>query len=216
MRKKKTTIAIIGILSLLIPITYAGLNVVHDPSFESKGHWRDIGVYDTEGDGEVDGFIELTKEESYSGKRCVHMWGGGVDYPRVFTPIKKEVSLDEITSVSFWYKHREGSDPNTPFAVMKFWVEGKEYEGWQLNLYQWYQTSGPCDEWTLFDSDSWHYRVWIPGEGMTDYLESCTLAEIQDMYDAVLFTAGIAMGASEIGFGGPADVYVDHLMVNTS
>jgi len=134
----------------------------------------------------------------------------------VYTFIK-ETTLDDISSVSFWFKHLEGSEPNTPYAVMGFWIVGGDYDGGQLNLYQWYQTlPEPCDEWTLIDHDSWHYRVYVPGGGYFDDFGPYTLAEIQAMYDAVIFRAGVAMGASGIGFGDSADVYVDHLMVEAS
>lgn len=77
------------------------------------------------------------------------MYGEGVDYPRVYTSIKREYFLDEITSVSFGYKHLEGSESNTPYAIMGFWIVGGEYDGGQLNLYHWYQTlPNPCNEWT--------------------------------------------------------------------
>ena len=220
MKIKVFTVVLI-ILSLLIPITFAGLNIMPDPSFESKGlirnGIRDLSVYDANEDGYLDGIIELTKEDSYRGRRCVHMWGEGVDYPRVYTDIKREVSLDQLTSISFWFKHREGSEPNTPYAIMGFWITGGDYDGGQLNLYQWYQTlPGICDEWTLREYDSWHIRVYKPGGGYFDDLGPYTLADIQARYDAVIFRAGVAIGASCLGFGGPADVYVDHLMVETS
>ncbi len=76
--------------------------------------------------------------------------------------------------------------------------------------------SNPCDEWTLSDHDSWHIRVYMPGDGYFDDLGHYTLAEMQEMYDAVIFRAGVAIGASYVGFGDSADVYVDLLEVNTS
>lgn len=195
-------------------------NIMPDPSFESKGvtkQRRDLKVFDANGDGYLDGSIEITDEDSYKGRKSVHMYGEGVDYPRVYTDIMKETSLDEIISVSFWFKHLEGSDPNTPYAVMGFWIVGGDYDGGQLNLYQWYKTMPDlCDEWTLIDDDSWHYRVYIPGGGYFDDLGPYTLNEIQGMLDAVIFRAGVAMGASDIGFGDSADVYVDHFMVEAS
>lgn len=225
MKKKLLPVAIICVAALLTPITYVAYarhahNIMPDPNFESQGitkHLRDIAVYDADEDGSLDGSIELTREESYRGRRSVHLSGEGVDYPRVFTSIKKEVTLDDIASVSFWFKHREGSEPHTPIAVMGFWITGGDYDGGQLNLYQWNQTlPNPCDEWTLNVYDSWHIRVYMPGGGYFDDLGPYTLAEIQDMYDAVIFRAGVAIGGSEYGFGDSADVYVDLLKVNAS
>lgn len=225
MKIKILPVTILCIVALLIPTTYAvrpqrERNIIPDPSFESKGitkHLRDLAVYDANEDGELDGSIEITREDSYHRRRGVHMYGEGVDYPRVFTAIKKEYFLDEITSVSFWFKHLEGSEPNTPYAIMGFWIVGGDYDGGQLNLYQCYQTlPSPCDEWTLNVHDSWHIRVYIPGVGYFDDLGPYTLADIQEMYDAVIFRAGVAIGASQIGFGDSADVYVDLLTVNVS
>ena len=56
----------------------------------------------------------------------------------------------------------------------------------------------------------------MPGGGYFDDLSPYTLADIQMMYDAVIFRAGVAIGASQIGFGDSADVYVDLLTVNVS
>ncbi len=225
MRIKITPVAILCIVALLIPITYAARvqrerNIMPDPSFESKGitrRLRDLSVYDADEDGSIDGSIEITREESFRGRRSVHLYGEGVDYPRVYTSIKKEVSLDEIASVSFWFKHGEGSEPNTPYAIMGFWIVDGEHDGGQLNLYQWYQTlPDPCDEWTLNVYDRWHIRVYMPGGGYFDDPGPYTLDEIQEMYDAVLFRAGVAIGASCYGFGDSADVYVDLMKVRAS
>ena len=224
MKVKKLAILIICITALLIPITYAvkakhTKNIHPDPSYESKGitkHLRDLDVYDTNGDEILDGSIEITKEESFRGRRCVHLYGDGVDYPRIYTYID-DVLLDEITSVSFWYKHNTESEPNTPFAIMGFWITSGEYEGGQLNLYQWYQTlPDPCEEWTFQDYDSWHIRVYMPEGGYFDDWGPYTLDEIQDMYDAVMFRVGVAIGGSGLGFGDSADVYVDFLKVRVS
>ena len=225
MKIKIVPVVILCIVALLIPTTYAvrpqrERNIIPDPSFESKGitrRLRDLAVYDANEDGELDGTIEITREDSFRGRRSVHMYGEGVDYPRVFTAIKKEYFLDEITSVSFWFKHGEGSEANTPYAIMGFWIVGGVYDGGQLNLYQWYQTlPETCDEWTLSVHDSWHIRVYMPSGGYFDDLGSYTLAEIQEMYDAVIFRAGVAIGASCVGFGDSADVYVDFMKVSVS
>lgn len=219
MKLKVPLIVIITILMILIPMAYSGGNILPDPSFESKGvtkHMRDLRVYDANEDGYLDGFIEITDEESYRGRRSVHMYGEGVDYPRIYTEIK-ETALDEISSVSFWFKHLEGSEPNTPYAIMGFWIEGGDYDGGQLNLYQWYQTMPDlCDKWTLVNQDSWHYRVYMPGGGYFDDFGPYTISEIQSIFDAVIFRVGVAIGASDIGFGDSADVYIDHMMVEAS
>lgn len=225
MKIKVIPVTTLCIFALLIPTAFAAhhrhtRNIMPDPSYESKGitrRLRDLSVYDANEDGSLDGTIELTREESYRGRRSVHLYGEGVDYPRAYTYIEKEVFLDELDTVSFWFKHGEGSEPNTPYAIMGFWIMGGEYDGGQLNLYQWYQTlPETCDEWTLSDYDSWHIRVYMPGGGYFDEFGPYTLDEIQGMYDAVLFRAGVAIGASEIGFGGSADVYVDLLKIYAS
>jgi hypothetical protein len=119
--------------------------------------------------------------------------------------------------VSFWFKHLEGSEPNTPYAIMRFWILGGDYDGGQLNIYQGYQTTPElCDEWTMIDHDSWHYRVYMPGSGYFDDFGPYSLAEIQGMFDAKIFRAGVAIGASGFGFGDSADVYVDDLIVEAS
>lgn len=224
MKVKKLAILIICIIVLLIPMTFAikakhPKNIHPDPSFESKGitkHLRDMYVYDVDENGVLDGSIEITKEESFRGRRCVHLYGDGVDYPRIYTYID-DILLDEIASVSFWYKHDMESEPNTPYAIMGFWITDGEYEGGQLNIYQWYQTlPDPCLEWTFQDYDSWHIRVYMPEGGYFDDWGPYTLDEIKDMYDASMFRAGVAIGGSGLGFGGSADVYVDFLQVKVS
>ena len=218
MKIKKLNITIILIIALLAPVVYAAGNILPDPSYESKGitrRRRDLSVYDANEDGYLDGSIEITCEDSFRGRRSVHMQGDGVDYPRVYTYLEG-TTLDEIATVSFWFRHLEGSELNTPFAIMGFWITGGEYAGGQLNLYQWYKTTPePCHEWTLIDDDSWHIRVYHPNVGYFDDFGPYTIAEIQAMYDAEIFRAGVAIGASGVGFGGPADVYVDNLMVET-
>lgn len=225
MKIKIVPVTILCIVALLTPIAFAARgrhtrNIMPDPSYESKGitrRLRDVSVYDANPDGNLDGSIEITREDSFRGRRSVHLYGEGVDYPRAYTYLEKETFLDEITSVSFWFKHLEGSEPNTPYAIMGFWIVGGEYDGWQLNLYQWYQTlPETCDEWTLNDYDSWHIRVYMPSGEYSDYLGPYTLDDIQMMYDAVIFRAGVAIGASCYEFGDSADVYVDLFTVNVS
>jgi len=219
MKIKNLKITIILVIALLAPVVYAAGNVHPDPSFESKGLTkkgrRELKVFDVNEDEYLDGSIEITTEDSYRGRRSVHLSGDGVDYPRVYTWFEG-TTLDEIAYVSFWFKHLEGSPTNTPYAIMGTWITGGDYDGGQLNIYQYYQTTPePCNEWTLIDHDSWHYRVYHPSVGYFDDFGPYTLAEIQAMFDADVFRAGVAIGASELGFGGPADVYVDHLMVET-
>lgn len=64
--------------------------------------------------------------------------------------------------------------------------------------------------------DSWHIRVYMSGGGYFDDLGPYTLDEIQMMYDAVIFRAGVAIGASGPGFGDSADVYFDLMTVSVS
>jgi hypothetical protein len=207
-------VLIIGIIALfLIPTALASMqNIVCDPSFESKPNKHHFfGVFDTYDDGTVYGSYEIYTDDSYTGKKCVHLQATKLDTVTVKQFIKGKKRLDDITEAGFFYKRMPGSSHSTPYLQLTIYDE----DGYAiLNIVQHNYIDYTSDDdldWTYFNNDKWKYWYadgtnWVLGG------TEVSLEDIQDLYDGYLKEFDVVVG--DVGdLTTNTDVLVDQLII---